>query len=308
MISLPDQTGRTVLVTGATSGLGLASAVAFAGAGARVLMTARDPERGAAALERVRAESGGIVELVDLDLADLHSVHAAAADVRERTGDRLHVLMNNAGVMATPRGSTVDGFELQIGTNHLGPAALTWLLMPALRAAGTAEEPSRVVTVSSIAHNRGGLDPDDLAFERRRYSPAAGYGASKLANLLFTAELDRRLRAAGDPVISVAAHPGSTQSELLGNSLRQRSPLLAKLARPINAVVTQPVATGVLPQLAAATSPQVEGGDYIGPRGPFEIAGRPGPARRSGAAHDPGLARRLWDVTAVATGVQPDPR
>lgn len=304
VITLPDLSGRTVLVTGATSGLGLASAVAFAGAGARVLMTARDPERGRAALERV----SGQAELVDLDLADLGSVRDAAADVRKRTGDRLHVLMNNAGVMATPRGSTVDRFELQIGTNHLGPAALTWLLMPALRGAGAADDPARVVTVSSIAHNRGGLDPDDLNFERRRYSPAAGYGASKLANLLFTAELDRRLRAAGDPVISVAAHPGSTQSELLGNSLRQRSALLGRLARPINAVVTQPVRTGVLPQLAAATSPQVRGGDYIGPRGPFEVAGRPGPARRSGAARDADLARRLWDATAAATGVEPDPR
>ncbi|MGD9991282.1 oxidoreductase [Pseudonocardia sp.] len=306
MITLPDLSGRTVLVTGATSGLGLASAVAFAGAGARVLMTARDRCRGRVALEKARA--CGRAELVDVDLADLGSVRAAAADVRERTGDRLHVLMNNAGVMATPRASTVDGFELQIGTNHLGPAALTWLLMPALRAAGSAGDPARVVMVSSIAHNRGGLDPDDLNFERRRYSPAAGYGASKLANLLFTAELDRRLRAAGDPVISVAAHPGSTRSELLGNSLRQRSALLGWLARPINAVVTQPVRTGVLPQLAAATSPQVRGGDYIGPRGPFEVAGRPGPARRSGAARDVALARRLWDATASATGVEPDPR
>ncbi|ODT99289.1 MAG: protochlorophyllide oxidoreductase [Pseudonocardia sp. SCN 72-86] len=306
MIALPDLSGRTVLVTGATSGLGLASAEAFAGAGARVLMTARNRRRGGTALDRVRA--AGTAELVDLDLADLDSVRAAAAEVRERSGDRLHVLMNNAGVMATPRASTVDGFELQIGTNHLGPAALTWLLMPALRGAGTAGDPARVVTVSSIAHNRGGLEPDDLNFTRRRYSPAAGYGASKLANLLFTAELDRRLRASGDPVISVAAHPGSTQSELLGNSLRQHSALLGRLARPINAIVTQPVRTGVLPQLAAATSPQVSGGDYIGPRGPFEVAGRPGPARRGRAARNVDLARRLWDATAAATGVEPDPR
>jgi len=307
---LPDQTGRTVLVTGGTSGLGLASATALAAAGARVLLTARDPERGRRACERARADvrgpaeaRHGTVELVELDLADLDSVRAAAADVRDRTGDTLHVLMNNAGVMGTPPGMTVDGFETQIGTNHLGHAALTWLLMPALRRSGAA----RVVTLSSLAHRGGGLDVDDLHFLRRAYVPGRAYSQSKLANLLFAAELDRRLRAHNEDVISVAAHPGLTDTELLGNSLRQRGAWLAPAARAVNLLTTQRVGTGVLPQLYAATAPQVSGGDYVGPRGLGETRGRPGPARRSAAARDPGLAGRLWDVTAEATGVEPDP-
>jgi NAD(P)-dependent dehydrogenase (short-subunit alcohol dehydrogenase family) len=302
--SMPDQSGRTVLVTGATSGLGLASAVALAGAGARVLVTARDPERGKAALDRVLRDGGPGAELVELDLADLESVRRAAADVRDRAGDRLHVLMNNAGVMGTPPGMTVDGFETQIGTNHLGHAALTWLLMPALRGAGAA----RVVTLSSLAHRGPGLDVDDLDFARRPYLAARAYSQSKLANLLFATELDRRLRAVQADVISVAAHPGLTDTELLGNSLRRRGGAwLVGVGRVINVITTQSVRTGVLPQLYAATAPQVRGGDYIGPGGLGETRGHPAPARRSTAAQDLDLARRLWEATAVSTRVEPDP-
>ena len=301
--AMPDQSGRTVLVTGATSGLGLASATALARAGARVLLTARDPARGRRALERVR-RAGPDAELVELDLADLESVRRAAADVRERTGDALHVLMNNAGVMGVPLGATLDGFETQIGTDHLGPAALTWLLMPALRGAG----PARVVTVSSLAHRGPGLDVDDLNFARRPYHPARAYAAAKLANLLFTAELDRRLRAAGERVLSVAAHPGLTDTQLLANSLAQRGGRpLAALGDAVNKVVTQPVRTGVLPQLYAATADGVRGGDYIGPGRFGETRGHPAPARRSAAARDVELAARLWTATAEATGVAPDP-
>lgn len=296
----PDQTGRTVLVTGATSGLGLASAQALAAAGARVLLGVRDTVRGERALASV---PGG--EVVELDLADLESVRRAAADVRARTGDALHVLMNNAGIMGVPPTVTVDGFESQIATNHLGPAALTWLLMPALRGAGGA----RVVTVSSLAHRGGGLDPDDLHFARRPYTGSRAYSASKLANLLFAAELDRRLRAAGDDVISVAAHPGLSGTELLLHSVRRRpgAAVLLPFARALNAVVTQPAARGALPQLHAATAPGVRGGDYTGPGGPGETRGHPVPARRSAAARDPDLARRLWEATAAETGVDPDP-
>ncbi|MHA6793403.1 oxidoreductase [Pseudonocardia bannensis] len=308
---MPGQTGRTVLVTGATSGLGLASAIALAAAGAHVLLTARDRERGKAALTRVQREGGPGAELIELDLADLGSVREAAADVRARTGDTLHVLMNNAGVMGTPPRFTVDGFELQIGTNHLGHAALTWLLMPALRGAGSAERPARVVTLSSLAHRGGGLDVEDLHFTRRRYLASTAYSASKLANLLFAAELDRRLRDADGTtpaVISVAAHPGLTDTDLLGNSMRLRSRLLGVLSGPANKLVTQPVRTGMLPQLYAATAPQVRGGDYIGPGLLGETRGHPAPARRSRAAEDVELARRLWERTAAATSVQPDPR
>lgn len=302
---MPDQTGRCALVTGATSGLGLASAVALAGAGARVLLTARDPERGKAALERVQAAAGvsAGAELVELDLTDLVSVHAAADSVRDRAGDRLDILINNAGVMGTPPEFTVDGFELQIATNHLGPAVLTWLLMPALRTAPAA----RVVTVSSLAHRGGGLDPDDLHFRGRPYLASTAYAQSKLANLLFTAELDRRLRASGSPVSAVAAHPGLARTALLDSSLRRRSPLLAALAAPLNLLVTQSVRAGALPQLYAATAARVRGGDYVGPDLLGETRGRPGPARRSRAAQDPALARRLWEATAAATGVPPDP-
>ncbi|MBP2367180.1 SDR family NAD(P)-dependent oxidoreductase [Pseudonocardia parietis] len=302
MHPLPDLTGRTVLVTGTTSGLGAALSAAFAGAGARVLMTARDTARGQAAAER----AGG--ELVLLDLADLASVRTAAAEVRDRTGDRLDILVNNAGVAMGPRAATADGFELQIGTNHLGPAALTWLVMPALRAAGDHEQPSRVVTTSSLGHAMGRLDPTDLYRTRRRYSPNGAYGASKLANLLFTAELDRRLRLAGDPVLSVAAHPGMTESSLLANSFRRggRGAWKGRIYSLPDRWLVQPVEDGTAPQLAAATGP-VHGGDYLGPSGPGELRGPAGPARRSAAAQDPVLAGRLWRATAAATGVTPDP-
>ena len=298
--AIPDQTGRTVLVTGATSGLGLASATALGAAGARVLLGVRDPVRGADALLDV--PNG---ELVALDLADLDSVRRAAAEVRSLTGDALHVLMNNAGVMGTPPGITVDGFETQIGTNHLGHAALTWLLMPALRGAGSA----RVVTLSSLAHRGPGLDVDDLHFARRPYLAARAYSQSKLANLLFALELDRRLRTAGDDVISVAAHPGLTDTALLSTSVRARSGawLMLPLARVVNGVFTQKVERGMLPQLYAAVSRQVSGGDYVGPGGPGESRGFPAPARLGAAARDTALAARLWDVTATETGVTPDP-
>lgn len=289
-----------MLVTGATSGLGLASVRALAGTGVRVLMTARDLARG-----RAVAPEGA--EVVELDLADLASVRKAAAEIRDRTADSLDVLMNNAGVMGTPPMRTIDDLELQIGTNHLGHAALTWLLMPALRAAGTAARPSRVVTLSSLAHRGGGLDVDDLNWDRRPYRANRAYSASKLACLLFATELDRRLRAAGDPVISVAAHPGLTDTALLRNSLRHRGRLAATLAAPINALITQSVERGVLPQLKAAFADDVHGGDHLGPGGPAETRGFPAPARRSAAAQDRDLARSLWAVTADLTSVRPDP-
>ncbi|MEQ3550282.1 oxidoreductase [Pseudonocardia nematodicida] len=296
-----DLTGRTVVVTGTTSGLGRALSAALAGAGARVLMTARDTTRGKAAVAQV----GGTAELVHLDLADLDSVRSAAAEIRERTGDRLDVLVNNAGVAMGPRAETADGFELQIGTNHLGPAALTWLLMPSLRDADP-DQPARVVTTSSLGHRMARLDLSDLYWTRRRYSPVAAYGASKLANLLFAAELDRRLRLSGDPVLSVAAHPGMTESSLFENSLRRGGSAWSRVFAFPDRFLVQPVAEGITPQLAAANGP-VHGGDYIGPSGRGETRGAPGPARRSRAATDPVLAGRLWQVTAAATGVTPDP-
>ncbi|WP_308015304.1 SDR family NAD(P)-dependent oxidoreductase [Pseudonocardia sp. ICBG1293] len=295
-----------MVVTGTTSGLGLALSEELVRAGARVVMTARDPDRGAAVLERVRAAGPGSAELVLLDLANLDSVRAAAAEVRDRTDDHVDVLINNAAVSLGPHERTADGFELQLGTNHLGPAALTWLLMPSLRAAGTSGRPSRVVTTSSLAHRVGGLDLDDLHWDRRRYSPTAAYGASKLANLLFTAELDRRLRRAGDPVLSVAAHPGLTRSALLDNAVARGGTWRSRLLRLPDRITSQPVSAGIGPQLAAALGP-VHGADYLGPTRVFESRGPAGPARRTAAAVDPVSARLLWAATAAATGVAPDP-
>ncbi|OLR95244.1 oxidoreductase [Actinokineospora bangkokensis] len=298
---IPDQSGRTVLVTGATSGLGLRTAQVLAGKGARVLLGVRSLDRGRAA----QAAIPGDTELVHLDLADLASVRTAAAEVRERTGDALDVLVNNAGVMGPPRGTTADGFELQMGTNHLGHAALTWLLVPALR--------GRVVTLSSLAHRNPGFDVDDLGFDRRPYKPMAAYSASKTANLLFAFELHRRLTAAGSPVLSVAAHPGMTDTELAISSVKARlgtgplSRVALAAARLGNKAITQSVERGTLPQLRAATDPGVRGGDYLGPTGPLEVFGAPGRARPRSLASNPDIARTLWVRTADLTGVSPDP-
>ncbi|MGQ0777682.1 MAG: oxidoreductase [Pseudonocardiales bacterium] len=299
---IPDQTGRTVLVTGANSGLGLQTATVLASRGATVLVACRDRERGQAALARLRSlASGADATLVHLDLADLSSVRKAAEEVRARTEDRLDVLVNNAGVMATPPRRTVDGFELQIGTNHLGHAALTWLLAPALTPA------ARVITVSSLAHRGGGLDIDDLNFERRRYSPTTAYCASKLANLLFTFELDRRALAAGRDLLAVAAHPGLTDTELVANTVAMRSRLLAPVLKWGNKLVTQGVAGGTLPQLYAATAADVRSGQYYGPTSIRETRGAPGLAVVSPAARDEDMAALLWERTAELTGVPPDP-
>lgn len=304
---IPDLSGRTVLVTGANSGLGLETARAMAAKGARVLMACRSPERGEAAVVDAGddARNGGSTELVTLDLADLGSVRAAAADVRERTGDALDVLVSNAGVMATPRRTTKDGFELQLGTNHIGHAALTWLLMPALRGRPAA----RVVTVSSMAHHRGGLDVSDLNFQRRRYETWTAYGQSKIANLLFAFELDRRARAAGMDLISVAAHPGLSNTELTANTMRSRGlpPLLATVADRAVGVFAQSASHGALPLLYAATAPGVTGGQFYGPDGFQQMRGHPTLVRASKQANDPGSAARVWQLTAELSGVTPDP-
>ncbi|MCP2165257.1 oxidoreductase [Goodfellowiella coeruleoviolacea] len=303
--ALPDQSGRTVLITGANSGLGLRSAMVLASKGARVLLACRSAERGRRAVERVGA-GGGRAEFVQLDLADLASVRSAAAEVRDRTGDALDVLINNAGVMAPPLGRTKDGFETQFGVNHLGHAALTWLLMPALRNSATGA--ARVVAVSSQAHRFGRLDLADPNFETRRYRGWQAYGQSKLANLLFTRELDRRARAAGLSLVSVAAHPGFAASELAPSMGRNhRSGLLEQASRVISSLVAQPVRQGALPQLYAATAPGVRGGEYYGPDGFGEVRGYPKRVAMSSAATDDHAAARLWELTADLTGVTPDP-
>ncbi len=280
--TVPSQAGRTAVVTGATSGLGLATARALAAAGARVVLAVRDVARGEAAAAGLTGE----VEVRRLDLADLASVHAFAG---AWTGP-LDVLVANAGIMMVPQGRTADGFELQFGTNHLGHFALTNLLLPHVT--------DRVVTVSSSAHRVGGLDLTDLAWERRPYSPERAYGASKLANLLFTLELQRRLTAAGSPVRATAAHPGWSATNLQGHTGNRVKHAAMALG---NRVVAQSGEQGALPTLFAATA-DLPGGSYAGPEGAFELRGQPTLVGRSRAASDPGLAARLWTASAELTG------
>lgn len=289
-----DLTGRTVLITGANSGLGLESAKALATHGARVIMAGRNPGKLAAAAEDVAGEP----PLVQLDLADLGSVRAAAAEVAALT-DRLDVLLNNAGVMATPFAKTADGFEQQIGTNHLGHFAFTGLLLPLLH-----HEGARVVNVSSGAHRMGDIDPEDLHFERRRYSSWPAYGQSKLANLLFTAELDRRARGAGWDLIAVAAHPGYAATNLqTSGPWYARNPIGKGLSKAMNLVLAQNAAAGAWPQLYAAAADDVAGNDYFGPDGRQEMRGHPTRVGRRAAAQDQALAARLWEVSQEQTGV-----
>jgi NAD(P)-dependent dehydrogenase (short-subunit alcohol dehydrogenase family) len=280
---LPDQTGRTVVVTGATSGLGLATARALGAAGARVVLAVRDVGRGATAAASVAGEA----EVRPLDLADLESVRSFARD----WDGPLDVLVNNAGIMAVPAGVTVDGFELQFGTNHLGHFTLTNLLLPHVT--------DRVVTLSSTMHRVGTIDLDDLNWQRRPYSPKRAYGQSKLANLLFTLELQRRLDAARSPVRALAAHPGWAATNLQSRSGSRTKGAAMAVG---NAVLGASPEQGARPTLVAATA-DLPGGSYVGPSGPFEMRGRPALVGRTPAASDPEMARRLWEVSAQLTGV-----
>jgi len=301
---IPDQSERTFLITGANSGLGLHCAQSLVARGARVLMACRSPERGEAAAAEVTETGDGKAELIVLDLTDPTSVRQAAQQARERTGDRLDVLINNAGVMATPLRRTADGFEWQLAANHLGHAALTWLLMPALRSSPGA----RVVSVSSFMHKRRGLDLADLNFERRGYKPWAAYSQSKIANLLFAFELDRRARAAGLDLVSVAAHPGYSNTQLTTNMVRARgSERIAEIIGLLGGLFAQPAQAGALPLLYAATAPGVTGGEFYGPDGFREIRGHPKLVQASKQANDPETAARLWQLTADLTKVKPDP-
>jgi NAD(P)-dependent dehydrogenase (short-subunit alcohol dehydrogenase family) len=296
---MPDQRGRVALVTGANSGLGFQTALALAGEGATVMMACRNQAKGADALARVQAEhSRADVALLELDLADLASVRKAADEAQARHG-RLDVLVNNAGVMAIPHRTTADGFEMQFGTNHLGHFALTGALLD--RLLGTPG--SRVVNVSSGAHLIGRMRFDDLQGERK-YRKWLAYGQSKLANLLFTSELHRRLAAAAASTIAVAAHPGYAATNLqtagpqmAGNALMERVNVIA------NKVLSQSEEMGALPQLYAATAPDVVGGEYFGPDRLFGQRGHPTRVSRSKAARDDASGRRLWDVSRQLTGV-----
>jgi NAD(P)-dependent dehydrogenase (short-subunit alcohol dehydrogenase family) len=294
---IPDQNGRLAVVTGANSGLGLATARELAGAGARVILACRDTGRGTDAAEAIRADMPSAdLQVERLDLADLSSVREFAA----RVEGPLDLLVNNAGVMATPRRETADGFEMQLGTNHLGHFALTGLLLERLLAA---TEP-RVVTVSSGAHQGGRIDFDDLNSERG-YSRWGAYSRSKLANLLFAYELQRRSDAAGSDLRSLAAHPGyaATNLQLSGPSGGVMGFVSTAVMRVTNLVVAQSDEMGALPQLYAATEPDLPGGIYIGPDGLGGMRGHPAVVGSSGASKDPETARKLWEASEELTGV-----
>jgi NAD(P)-dependent dehydrogenase (short-subunit alcohol dehydrogenase family) len=280
---LPRLDGRIVVVTGSTSGIGLAAARELAGAGARVVLAVRDTARGKQAAATIDGDS----EVRELDLADLASVRAFA----DAWDSELDVLVNNAGVMAVPRRRTKDGFELQIGTNHLGHFALTNLLLPRITA--------RVVTVSSGAHRTGKIDLDDLNWEQRDYQRWRAYGQSKLANLLFTLELQHRLDDAGSEIRALAAHPGYSATKL---QQRTESVIQNTVMWVTNHLIAQSEEMGALPTLYAATQ-DIPGGSYVGPDGFKEQRGHPTLVGRSSAARDEETARRLWDLSEELTGV-----
>jgi len=296
---IPDQTGRTAVVTGANSGLGYATARELARRGAQVVLACRDAGRGKDAEERIRAEApGAVVRFAPLDLADLASVRAFAA---EFPGDRLDLLINNAGVMALPYRRTADGFEMQFGVNHLGHFALTGLLLPRLLEAGPG---ARVVTVSSFMHLLGTVDPADLSMQRK-YRRWAAYARSKSANLLFTHELAHRLSTAGLPLVAAAAHPGYAATNLMSAAPKMEGHRGKERFMEIgNRYFAQPAERGALPTLYAATAPDVRQDDYLGP--PLQGLRPVSPVRAARAKWtlSDKAARQLWAASEQLTGVR----
>jgi NAD(P)-dependent dehydrogenase (short-subunit alcohol dehydrogenase family) len=291
---IPDQTGRVAVITGANTGLGYETAAALAAKGAHVVLAVRNLDKGkdAAALIHKRNPAAE-VNLQELDLTSLDSIRAAAEQLRS-DHDRIDLLVNNAGVMWTPKSTTKDGFELQFGTNHLGHFAFTGLLLDRLLPVAG----SRVVTVSSIGHRiRADIHFDDLQWERG-YSRVGAYGQAKLANLMFTYELQRRLAPHGT-TIAAAAHPGGSRTELSRNL---PSPLRG-VFNVVEPLVAQDAATGALPTLRAATDPGVHGGQYFGPDGFGQMRGHPKVVASSAKSHDVEVQKRLWAVSEELTGV-----
>ncbi|MFI6309576.1 oxidoreductase [Nocardia fusca] len=290
---IPDQRGRVAVVTGANSGLGLVTATELARRGAHVVLAVRNTDAGAEAVRRI----GGEAEVRELDLASLASVRTFAAKLAADF-PAIDLLMNNAGVVLLgPRRTSADGFELHLATNMLGHFALTGLLLDNLAASREA----RVVGLSSITHKNAHLDFDDLMFERS-YRAAPAYGRSKLATTVFGIELDRRLRAAGSPVISVLAHPGLTRTNLTPRAWEHRG-RLGRLIAWGGLLATQSVEQGALPQLRAATEPDVQGGQFLGPSRLWETRGQVTDVRAGREAADPAIGKRLWAASEELTGV-----
>jgi len=293
---IPNQTGRTAVITGANTGLGFETAAALAKHGAHVVLAVRNLDKGQQAADRIIASTpNASISVQRLDLGSLASIRVAASEMRENF-PRIDMLINNAGVMWTPKSTTQDGFELQFGTNHLGHFALTGLLLEHMMKTPD----SRVVTVSSTAHRlgRATIHFDDLQSEKK-YSRVGAYGQSKLANLLFAYELQRRLAGKGS-TISVAAHPGGASTELARNSNPIVKALFDRLIVPLFA---QDAAQGALPSLRAATDPQVTGGQYYGPDGISGLRGYPKIVESSAQSYDPEMQRRLWNISEKLSGI-----
>lgn len=291
---VPDQTGKTIAITGANTGLGYEAARVLAGKNARVIIACRSPQKAQDARERIlREHPAAEVELLELDLSSLDSVRTAAAELAGE--DKLDLLINNAGIMVPPYELTSDGFESQFGVNHLGPFALTGLLLDKIRATPGA----RIVSTSSIAHKRGKIMFDDINAQRG-YSAIPRYGMSKIANLYFAYELQRRLDAAGDATLSVAAHPGIANTEL---SRYLPKPLM--LLAPVFMPLFNSPAQGAWPTLAAATMEGVKGGEYYGPGKRGETAGPAVRVTSTRRSHNREVAARLWDLSIEMTGVDP---
>ena len=289
---IPEQTGRVAVITGANTGLGYETAAALAAKGAHVVLAVRDLDKGKTAANLItQHDPGASVALQELDLTSLDSIRAAAEQLRS-DHDHIDLLINNAGVMFTPKSTTKDGFELQFGTNHLGHFAITGLLLDRVLAVPG----SRVVTVSSIGHRAGRLRFDDLQW-KRGYSRTGAYGRSKLANLLFTYEMQRRLT--GTNTIAVAAHPGASRTELV-----RHTPPSLRVVTGLFELISQDAAMGALPTLRAATDPGVLGGQYFGPGGFAEQRGYPKIVASNARSHDVELQQRLWAVSEELTGVR----
>jgi NAD(P)-dependent dehydrogenase (short-subunit alcohol dehydrogenase family) len=295
--NIPDLTGKVVIVTGANIGTGYEAAKEFARKGAQTILACRSMQKAQAAVDRIRKKvPAALAEVMHLDLSSLASVHKFA-EVFKSKYDRLDILVNNAGIMWLPPGKTEDGFERHFGTNHLGHFALTGLLIDLLQNTPV----SRVVTVSSMGHRSGSMDFDDLMFDKAEtYQRQKVYGRSKLANLLFTYELQRRLESANTDVIAVAAHPGMCKTDLLS---KPESPLFFRLVMPLSGLFVQSAAMGALPILRASVDLEVRGGEYYGPGGKNESRGYPVIVQSNEASHNMEDAVRLWEVSQELTGI-----
>lgn len=295
---MPDLTGKIIIVTGANSGLGYESVKAFASKGAEVILAARSMEKGEGAKNKIRKEvSDANIQVMQLDLGDLDSVRAFADTVKKKY-NKLDVLLNNAGIMMTPYFKTKDGFEGQFGTNHLGHFALTGLLIDLLlKTPG-----SKIVNVSSGAHKNGVMDFDNLQFENGKgYSPMKAYGRSKISNLLFTYELQRKLELKGKDTIAVASHPGVALTNL---TRHMKGQFILKILMPLFKFMAQDQSMGALPQIRASVDPDVKGSEYYGPDGKREMKGYPVVVQSNEASHNKEDAAKLWEESVKLTGVK----